>query len=113
MGTPSMTNKGWLLPEMDLAPLISIFDEPPIFPVDPEICKPETFPTREFIGFVTPPRDLIISSALTSATEYPSDFFSRLIPSAVTTTSCSNSVSGRSVMFTVGRTGISWVVNPT
>ncbi|MPM38624.1 hypothetical protein SDC9_85253 [bioreactor metagenome] len=108
-----MTNKGWLLPEMDLAPLIRIFDEPPIFPVDPEICNPETFPTSEFIGLATPPLDFIISSALTSATEYPSDFFSRLIPSAVTTTSCSNSVSGKSVTFTLGRTGTSCVVSPT
>jgi len=69
-----------------------IEDDAPGIPLVGVISKPATFPCRATAKFVFP--DLDISSLEISCTAYPSDFFSRETPIAVTTTSSRPTRSG-------------------
>src|SRR4028119_705780 len=83
-GTPSITKRGWLSLDKEVAPRMTTLTEEPT-PLVWLITTPGTLPARPFSTFswVT----LVIEAPSTLPTEYPSDFCSRLIPRAVTTIS--------------------------
>ena len=87
IGIPSTTISASELPPIELLPRIVTLDPDPKDP-DEEICKPATLPVRELARLLS----LIVLrlSPATSVTEYPKDFFSLEIPSAVITTSSNN-----------------------
>ena len=93
--TPSITNKGWLVPDKELKPLNIIPEEAPAVPVVGVTLSPETLPCKLFTKF-----SLCVSAIsvpLTVCTEYPSSLGFFLISMAVTTTS--SSVPSFAIMF--------------
>ncbi|CDC00572.1 unknown [Bacteroides sp. CAG:443] len=98
IGIPSITQSGWFFPLNEFRPRKMIRVEPPIPEPDCAICTPAILPCNMLLRLI----DLfsVRLSVLTSCMAYPSAFFSRLIPNAVTTTSlsCSDST-------------LSWILN--
>src|SRR5918993_1916830 len=91
MGTPSITNKGWLSCNRDTFPLIVMREELPAIPLELDICTPETLPASPFTRLSC--LAWITDSPFTSCVLYVSCLFSLLIPKAVTTTSDKDRVS--------------------
>src|SRR5690606_21126284 len=112
MGTPSTTIKGWLSPVKELFPLKTILEElaGPLLPLI--TCRPATLPERALERLVS--RDSTKSPPFISCKAYPNDFFSLLIPKAVTTTSpnCSASSSMETLMADCPPTTTSLVLKP-
>ena len=110
-GTPSTTKRGWLSLLREVAPLITMLTDDPVPPVE-LMTTPDILPASELITFSW--ATLIMSSPSTFPTENPSDFSSRVIPSAVTTTSSNLSMLSISSMLITFRppTTTSWVSYP-
>ena len=110
-GTPSTTKRGWLSLLREEAPLITMLTDDPVPPVE-LMTTPDIFPASELITFSW--ATLIKSSPSTLPTENPSDFSSRVIPSAVTTTSRKTSTLSTSSTLIILRppTITSWVSYP-
>ena len=83
--TPSITNKGWLVPDIELKPLRIIPEEAPAVPVVGVTLRPATLPCSAFTKFSLCVS--AISAPLTVWMEYPSSLGAFLISMAVTTTS--------------------------
>jgi len=85
MGIPSTTYSGWLFPVSIELPRISTREEPLGPPAVWLMIRPGSRPASELMTFSS--RTFSNASPLMSPTEYPSDLRSRVMPSAVTTTS--------------------------
>ena len=84
-GTPSIIHSGWLLSVSDELPRSVILVEPPSPVPAVFIWSPATLPLSILVTDGSPVA--LSFSPLMSCTAYPSIFFSRFMPSAVTTTS--------------------------
>src|SRR5690606_31849604 len=88
IGTPSITNNGWLLPVTEFTPLIRILCDPPKFPEGDVILTPATFPESALTALLF--CALFKLSLSTLGAEKANAFSFLVIPKAVTTTSSSD-----------------------
>ena len=112
IGTPSITYRGWLLPDMEVMfRNTTVVDDPGAPPVEVTFI-PETRPCNAETKLSLP--ESMISDAFTFCTADPTERATRFIPnSPVITTSSNISESGTNTILTFGRTGTSCVTKPT
>src|SRR5690606_24394375 len=85
MGMPSITYRGWELPDNEEFPLITILEDPDIPEEEVVTCTPAIFADRAVPRLVS--RALTKSDPFNSPVAYVKAFLSRSIPKAVTTIS--------------------------
>src|SRR5690606_27674454 len=112
MGTPSITYKGWELPDKDEFPLMTTREDPDMPEAAVVTCTPAIFADNAVPKLVS--LALSKSSPLSSPVAYVSAFLSLWIPKAVTTTSSKEAVSSINTtsITDLPPTSILWLTKP-